>query len=122
MVLLVPTHEISQLSVDCFLIRFVRDFCVIYLLNLIENSKKSKIGELYKSNKGGLKLFSNGYSYKRNKVVKNRHYWQCCLKNDEICKCNSMVITEINETNDQKHDIKKQAMTTIMNHNHSQNK
>lgn len=73
--------------------------------------------EFFKSKKGALKLYINGYTYDKNRVKDNRFYWLCETRYDKIYKCNSSVITTVNENNSETHVVIKNPGP----HNHEAN-
>ena len=68
--------------------------------------------EVFKSKRGGLKLYVDGYTYTKNKQNKNIVYWLCDMYHNKVYKCGSSVNTTINDCG--LHTICKQPRS----HNH----
>lgn len=57
----------------------------------------------FSNNKGGRKLFIDGYSYEKNKVCGESNYWRCELKKDKLYGCTATLKTKLNEDDNDQH-------------------
>jgi hypothetical protein len=62
----------------------------------MSNSKENIGCEVFKSNRGALKLFVEGFTYNKNKCTKHTFYWYCELYHNNISKCNATINTIVN--------------------------
>lgn len=68
------------------------------------------------TNRGGIKIHYNGYTYEKHREHNEKYYWVCELRRNNDYKCNVRLITTRND--DQSHElISKQVKT----HNHEPN-
>ncbi|XP_013196278.2 uncharacterized protein LOC132904299 [Amyelois transitella] len=75
------------------------------------------LAKVYKSNRGGLKLHYEGFSYYKNKVNNTKFYWCCDSRKHYIYKCCATLVTEVNSANDMIHNVLKCSNK----HNHEPN-
>lgn len=68
--------------------------------------------EVFKSKRGGLKLYVDGYTYTKNKQNNNVVYWLCDMYQNKIYKCLSTINTTVSDSG--LHSICKQPRS----HNH----
>ncbi|KAG7309566.1 hypothetical protein JYU34_004020 [Plutella xylostella] len=76
-----------------------------------------RIVQTFKSNKNGIKLYVDGFSFEKNKVVGERYYWRCENKSDKLYNCNATAVSKLNEENNDEHIV----LSIKQTHNHEPN-
>lgn len=80
-----------------------------------DTDESDTICEVFKSNKGALKLFVEGYTYNRNKSQDGKFYRCCEMYSNKIVKCRSTINTTVGDNGE--HMISKR----MRDHNHGPN-